>query len=276
MTTTIYYFSATGNSFEVAKNLSDRLEGARLESLVPLASIDNICCEGTVGLVFPVYDWNLPSVVREFLTRLDVSKIQYFFAVATCNYLPGCSLDTIKTILEEKKRKLNAGFVIRMPGTYLPMYGANSLRTQNRKFRAKNKKVDRIAQIVLNGQDTRIERSPVGIDRLFAPAMSRNMDQFSEKDRSFSVDPGCSGCGICAKVCPFGNIEIKSNRPDWLHRCSQCFACIHLCPKNCIQIGSGTRNKKRYQNPNVPLTEIIRIASEKYQYHSNDQEPIHS
>jgi hypothetical protein len=121
MTVTIFYFSATGNSYEVAKNLSDRLGDTELRSLVPLASAENICCGGTVGLVFPVYDWNLPPVVSEFLMHLDVTQVKYFFAVATCNYLPGCSLDTVKDILANKKRKLNAGFVVRMPGNYLPM-----------------------------------------------------------------------------------------------------------------------------------------------------------
>ncbi len=265
MTTTIYFFSATGNSYEVAREISGKLDdGAMLKSLVPLAAHGAVCSEGTVGLVFPVYDWNIPSGVREFLTRLDVTHAEYFFAVATCNYLPGCSLDTVKNILAEKGRKLNAGFVVRMPGTFLPMCGANSPGTQARKLRRKSRKTDMIVQIVRNRLDEKIEHSPIGIDRLLGPGMAKNMDLFPEKDRNFITEPECSGCGICAKVCPFRNIEMLNGRPEWLHKCRQCFACIHLCSKSCIQIGNKTKGRKRYRNPNVPLSEIIRIASERY------------
>lgn len=268
--TTIYYFSATGNSFDVARDIAGRLGDARTVSLVPLVS-GTIAQDETVGIVFPVYDWSIPPVVRDFLTGLDTTKARYIFAAATCNCLPGIALDRVKDLLAAKGKKLDAGFVVRMPGTYLPLYGANKPGTQARKFAAKEKKTDRIAGIVLAKQSHRIEHSPLLFDRLLGPKMEKHMEHFPEMDRAFTLETGCTGCGVCAKVCPFGNIEIVEKKPRWLHQCQQCLACVHLCPNESIQIGNTVKDRKRYHNPAVPLKDIIALAAESRPGH-NPQE----
>lgn len=256
MGASIYYFSATGNSFEVARDIAEKTN-AGIIPIVPLAGQEVKAAADTVGIVYPVYDWNLPQVVRDFVAGLDASGAKYIFAVATCNYLPGCGLDVIAEMLKQKGQRLNAGFVIRMPGNYLPLYGANSPGIQARKFAQKNKKVKKIARTVLGGQNHRNEHSPVLFDRLLGPRFGKEVENFADKDSNFTLEPGCSGCGICAKVCPFENIAIKDGRPQWQHKCQQCMACIHYCPKECIQIGDKTKGRTRYKNPLVPLGEIM-------------------
>ncbi len=256
MGASIYYFSATGNSYDVAREIAAKTE-ADIIPLVPLAEQQPKTQADAIGIVFPIYDWNLPQVVRDFVNRLDVSGAKYIFAVATCNYLPGCGLDVIAQILEQKGSRLNAGFVIRMPGNYLPFYGANSSRTQARKFAQKGKKVEKIARIVLEMQNHRNEHSPVLLDRLFGPRFGKGVEKFADKDSGFILEPVCSHCGICAKVCPFDNIIIKEGKPEWQHKCQQCMACIQYCPKECIQIGEKTKGRVRYKNPHVTLGEIM-------------------
>jgi ferredoxin len=261
MSATIYFFSATGNSYDVAREIAAKLSDADIQSLVPLASRRTAARDETVGLVFPVYDWNLPLIVRDFLKNLDVSGVKYFFAVATCNYLPGRALDIVSNLLSEKGLRLNAGYVIRMPGTYLPLYGANSPKTQQRKLARKSRKTDEIASAVRRGLNHRPEHSFVGIDRALGSRMEKHMEAFPEKDREFHIEGSCTGCGICRNVCPFGNIEMADGKPQWLHKCQQCLACVHFCPQGCIQIGRKTQGKTRYKNPVVPLKDIMALAS---------------
>lgn len=54
----ILYFSATGNSLAVARQLAERLN----EQLMPLmeAVQQDLTGEKRIGLVFPTYDFNLP------------------------------------------------------------------------------------------------------------------------------------------------------------------------------------------------------------------------
>jgi hypothetical protein len=45
----------------------------------------------------------------------------------------------------------------------------------------------------------------------------------------------CSGCGTCAKYCPFGAITIKDNRAMIdLEHCGGCSICQEVCPSKCL------------------------------------------
>jgi ferredoxin len=56
----------------------------------------------------------------------------------------------------------------------------------------------------------------------------------------FRVLDTCSGCTLCAQVCPAGAIEA---RPYLLHeiiddRCTRCGLCVPACPENAIEVTS--------------------------------------
>ena len=80
--TMIFYFSGTGNSLAVARELAKRLN----EPLVEMASshtappyVSPDAPAGVVGFVFPVYAWGMPHVVEDFLKhyfRLFMPKTQ--------------------------------------------------------------------------------------------------------------------------------------------------------------------------------------------------------
>ena len=74
MLTEIYYFSGTGNSLAVARDLSGKLKA----SLIPIAAIlseDSIPIDPDVaGIVFPVYHSGLPFILREFIEKDPVPK----------------------------------------------------------------------------------------------------------------------------------------------------------------------------------------------------------
>ena len=56
MSTEIYYFSGTGNSLHVAKELQKRLPGSKLIPIVSFLDNDVVITKGeTVGFVFPIY-----------------------------------------------------------------------------------------------------------------------------------------------------------------------------------------------------------------------------
>ncbi len=64
-----------------------------------------------------------------------------------------------------------------------------------------------------------------------------------------SIDAaGCTGCGLCAGVCPFGIIKIEKGKasplPAAKNRCLRCGHCAACCPNDCIRIdGRGTAGK---------------------------------
>ena len=69
----IYYFSGTGNSLHVARELQKRIPESKLIPMVSLLNEDIIETKGeTIGFVFPVYLSSTPAPVRRFLKKINL------------------------------------------------------------------------------------------------------------------------------------------------------------------------------------------------------------
>jgi len=52
--------------------------------------------------------------------------------------------------------------------------------------------------------------------------------------RSVRVSAACTGCGLCAKICPTHNLSMQDGRAVPHERCSICYRCINRCPAQAI------------------------------------------
>ena len=74
-------------------------------------------------------------------------------------------------------------------------------------------------------------------------------------DKRYGTNENCTGCGICARACPVGNIELKDGRPVWLGRCENCLACYDWCPQHAIEGGVASAGYY-YTNPRIHIKDI--------------------
>ena len=143
--TDIYYFSGTGNSLFVARQLADRLSNARL---VPIVASLDACSDNrdddnkrapnggasalpeptggergvpatsksdAVGIVFPVHALTIPIVVRKFLRRFrGGGGTPYVFAVATREGTMFRGFPAMDRLLRRHGMRLDAAFILRM------------------------------------------------------------------------------------------------------------------------------------------------------------------
>ena len=78
MSPEIYYFSGTGNSLHVAKELQKRIPESKLISIVNLLKKEVIeSSSDTVGFVFPIHLAMVPAPVMEFIKKLDLNSVEY-------------------------------------------------------------------------------------------------------------------------------------------------------------------------------------------------------
>ena len=257
MDSVIYYFSGTGNSLKVAKDIASRLQDT---TLIKICKDNKILSEGTkfkkVGIIFPVYYYGLPVMVKKFVENLVLNSNSYVYTVATCGGSVGVSVKQLQNILDNKGILLSSAFTVVMPDNYQVMYAPPSDEKQQRLFKLEGEKVQYIADIIKKLEKAPFEEKNSFSAKLLGGMLSGNFKP-REKDKNFWSDESCNGCGICAKVCPANNIEIRQNKPQWFHECEHCLACMHWCPKHSLQYKKGTVKRERYQHPEIKVSELF-------------------
>jgi ferredoxin len=254
----IFYFSATGNSKYVATKLSEATND-RLISIIDCLKNNlyqfNLTQNEILGFVTPTYFWGLPNVVLDFLSRmeLETSGNHYVFHVLTFGTLTGAANEMLAKHLAPKGIHLNAKFSIKMVDTWTPMFDLTDPE-KNRKVTAEAEPfiADVVQKVITHksGDFNRYKGFGAGLISPFAYASYKN----GRKTKRFTVSDACINCGLCARKCPVGAIEIKDGKPVWIkEQCALCLGCLHRCPEFAITYGPKTATHGQFVNPNVKL-----------------------
>jgi len=257
MKTTLFYFTGTGNSLAVAKDLAAALGNADLIQISKKnwEKIMGVTWSGTVGIIFPVYFGGLPRMVVRFSESLLVEPGTYVFALATFGGVPGVAFEQLGDILARRSIPLPAVFGILMPGNYQVLYQPRSIQQQEEQFAREKEIIKAIARLVATRAEVKRPR-PGFLTRSVTPFFYRSLHP-ATRDRHFHVTEKCTGCGICARICPARNITLRDKRPEWHHQCEYCLACLQWCPVQAIQYEKKTIKRGRYHHPEVRVEELF-------------------
>ncbi|MDD5491437.1 MAG: EFR1 family ferrodoxin [bacterium] len=258
MKTILYYFTGTGNSLKITRDLAAQLGETEIIPMAKVIDQPTISpAADRIGIIFPVYMWGVPLIVANFSRKLHVPMSTYVFGLANYGGFPAGTLLMLKDILAANKINLSAGFAIRMPGNYTPMYGAIPVEKQQKNFAHESTMIKEIAETIKAKKSTAIHANNLLVNALFSFIYKHGSLKIPEGDKTFWVDDKCNSCGICEKACPVRNIKMAAGRPVWLHHCEQCVACLQWCPQEAIQVGKNTATRKRYHQPDITVQDIM-------------------
>jgi len=247
----IYYFTGTGNSLQIANDLSCGLDNSNVRKISEYKG--EYINSNTLGIVFPVYCLGLPLIVSNFLNKLNVANNTYVYVVANCAKMEGMVLQQCNNILSKRKINLSSGFVIHMPGNYIVLYNVIPEKKQKELFAKEFIKVTEIIEIVNNRSNIEIKKANFLNTILHKLIYKNGISSFPKGDKYFSASDSCNSCKLCVSRCSVNNITMIRNKPKWNHKCQMCFSCINSCPTKAIDYQARTKKRNRYLNPNVKL-----------------------
>lgn len=265
----IFYFSATGNSLYVAREIAGD-EGKLLSISQEIHNEQPEYEAEEIGFVCPIYCFLPPAIVQDFIAR-STFKADYFFTVGTFGAHSTIFPEFFDNMAKERGIHMNYISALQMVDTYLPYFDIEK--------ELANPKIDaipeRLAAIVASINNRENYILPVTQhDRMICEGYYRS----SGRDRKrptvtrsekivFSTE-ACVGCGICTGVCPHGSWKLVNGRSVAEGDCENCLACVHNCPMKAISIiptppepEEANRNA-RFRNPNVSVADLIKSNSQ--------------
>ncbi|MBD8993657.1 MAG: ferredoxin [Prevotella sp.] len=283
----IFYFSGTGNTKWAASKLAAATR-EDLISIAPYMRADDsshnlaepfILKENErLGFVFPVHGWRVPKLVREFISKMKIQREPsdatvenkakaddcqknrpFAYCVCTAGDSIGLTIENLNEVISQNPSlqalgitEVSSSYSLIMPESYigLPFMDVDPKEREIRKKENAAQELAVVCEEIFDRKEgiSRLVKGP--IPWFFTKVVGGFFENVLITDKRFHVEKDrCVKCGICANVCPVGDIKGGHGEyPVWLHHkdCLTCFTCYHHCPHHAIEFGNQTQKKGQY------------------------------
>ena len=283
----IFYFSGTGNTKWAASKLAAATR-EDLISIAPYMRADDsshnlaepfILKENErLGFVFPVHGWRVPKLVREFISKMKILRDSsdataknkakaddclknrpFAYCVCTAGDSIGLTIENLNEVISQNPSlqalgitEVSSSYSLIMPESYigLPFMDVDPKEREIRKKENAAQELAVVCEEIFDRKEgiNRLVKGP--IPWFFTKVVGGFFEKVLITDKRFHVEKDrCVKCGICANVCPVGDIKGGHGEyPVWLHHkdCLTCFTCYHHCPHHAIEFGNQTQKKGQY------------------------------
>ena len=283
----IFYFSGTGNTKWASSKLAAATR-EDLISIAPYMRADDsshnlaepfIQKENErLGFVFPVHGWRVPKLVREFICKMKIQREPsdasaenkakaddslknrpFAYCVCTAGDSIGLTIENLNKVISLNPSlqalgitEVSSSYSLIMPESYigLPFMDVDPKEREIRKKENAAQELAVVCEEIFDRKEgiNRLVKGP--IPWFFTKVVGGFFENVLITDKRFHVEKDrCVKCGICANVCPVGDIKGGHGEyPVWLHHkdCLTCFTCYHHCPHHAIEFGNQTQKKGQY------------------------------
>ena len=235
-----------------------------------------------LGFVFPVHGWRVPKLVREFIGKMKVLRAEpdaagsqtlsdisgssasagsrpFTYCVCTAGDSIGLTIENLNQTISQNPSlqalgitEVSSSYSLIMPESYvgLPFMDVDPKEKEIWKKSKSAQELAVICEEIFDRKEgvNRLVKGP--IPWFFTKVVGGFFENVLITDKRFHVEKDkCVKCGICANVCPVGDIKGGHGEyPEWLHHkdCLTCFTCYHHCPHHAIEFGKQTQKKGQY------------------------------
>jgi len=128
----IFFFSATGNSLYIAKELSGA-EGTLMSIPQEIHNEHPVYEAEEIGIVCPIYCFIPPTIVQDFFAR-STFKADYLFCVGTYGANSTIFPEYVAQMAKDKGLEMNYINTIKMVDTYLPYYDMELQKAEDKQI----------------------------------------------------------------------------------------------------------------------------------------------
>jgi formate hydrogenlyase subunit 6/NADH:ubiquinone oxidoreductase subunit I len=255
------YFTGTGNSLKVLSTCQDVfIKNKHSVNSSAIKTDEQIEPTDLLGFCFPVYAFGIPRICRKYLNKLQPFKNkQQAFILVTAGDADesGFSIREATKLLEKKNCTIIYTGVVQMP--------INWTTSPLPPFPPDKEEAKLIIEKGVNLSKSMAWEIITGTNKFHKfnfPKRYRKIKFYSDYFlfkylgianlwRNFKVYESCTGCGICARICPTSSINIIDKKPSWTSTCEQCMRCVNYCPNEAIfqTMGGTTKGKNKYLEP---------------------------
>jgi ferredoxin len=245
MTVRLHYFSGTGNTRRAAQLLARWFDQAGDKTFLHNLDDESVDAQADLHVFLsPVYAMGLPHIMQRRLAKLPHAEgakaavIMIYGEMNARHTLPGhagYSPWKAEQILRSRGYDVvftdSLGYPENLTAIVNPP-SAEDITTINAES---DTRLHELFLMLRKGQRRLLNPKPwvfwasIPFEFVFQHFGRRVIGQ------CWAADCRCTGCAVCARICPANAIRIRNGRPVWNYNCEACQRCINNCPQQAIQ-----------------------------------------
>jgi ferredoxin len=236
----IHVFSGTGNTLLATRGMAEVFESAGIAvefHRMPEEPWTTPPAGYAILFAFPVYEQSAPLFIQNYIAEIPVLETPTkTYVLTTMAGFSGFVKTPVGRLLEKR------GFVstgireIVMPSNFI----LHSASEKNKTILKRGlREAAEFAENIIAGNAE--WQRPSMLNATAYPPVKLCAKIFSKIFSKFKATDKCVGCGLCAELCPVGNIEMADDGPRWNGKCALCLRCVSFCPENAIRSKFGNR-----------------------------------
>lgn len=250
-----FYFTGTGNTRYVAVRLCKKLSSVYASNAYDISSEADfssaIKSADCVMLAFPVYGSSPPVPMRRFVYKYASQLCGKEVIIIATQYLfSGDGAASLGRTVKKLGGKVKFAEHFDMPNNLsdCKFFAIRNGAENSGKLEKAERRMDNFVRRIKEDRPFRrgfnIFSHATGY---FCQRMLWRKSENIKKDCLRTDPKKCIGCGICAKQCPVGNLQVSGGVARAKDNCVYCYRCVNICPRKAITLFGSSAPEVQYK-----------------------------